>query len=95
MFRFAFFRRILRGSPLKLVENGRMIRKNLRREFISVEEIQGHLRAQGIESVKEVKVAFLEPDGELSVIKRDSGGDGPPKQQGGPRSDASPEDAKT
>ncbi len=77
VYRSKLVRKLLRGSPLKLIEQGRMIRKHMRREFISSEELHGHLRAQGIESVKDVKIAFLEPDGELSVIKYESGDDRP------------------
>ena len=73
VYRFAFVRRVLRGSPLKLIERGRFVRRNMAREFISAEELLGHLRTQGIESLKVVKMAFLEPDGELSVIKYDGG----------------------
>lgn len=70
--RSAFVRKLVRPAELKLVENGRLLRRNMRREFISEDELMSQLRMQGINDVGEVKVACLEPGGELSVIKRDT-----------------------
>ena len=63
--------RLLSPSPLKLIENGRMLRRNMRKEFITEEELGSKLRAHGIEDMARVKLACLEPDGELSVVTRD------------------------
>lgn len=68
-FRFSFVRRLLQPGQLKVVENGRMLRQQMRREFITRDELESQLRAQGIEDIAEVKSACLEPDGELSVVK--------------------------
>jgi uncharacterized membrane protein YcaP (DUF421 family) len=73
-FRVPAVERLLRPPPLKLVEGGRVLRRNLRREMITLDELHSHLRQQGIEDVAEVKSAFMEPDGELSVVKRDGAG---------------------
>lgn len=75
IFRFPLAQRILRGSPLKLVENGRLLRRNMRRELVSEAELRSHLRSHGIEDVDQVKMAYLEPNGELSVIKREGKGE--------------------
>ena len=84
-FRFPAFGRLLRPAPLPLVQEGRMLRRNMRREMISEEELLSQLREQGVEGVDEVKKCYLEPDGHVSVIKKDSGGDegggGPKKKQ--------------
>ena len=45
--------------------------RNLRREFITLEELHEKLREQGIEKVSDVKAAFLEGDGQISVIRDD------------------------
>ena len=55
---------------LELVQNGRILRRNLRKELIAEEELMGKLREHGVEDVKEVKAAYMEPDGEISVIKK-------------------------
>lgn len=60
--------RLMEPSPLKLVERGRMLPRNMRREFMSEEELRRHLRSQGVEDLRKVKLACMEPDGRLSVI---------------------------
>jgi uncharacterized membrane protein YcaP (DUF421 family) len=42
----------------------------LRKEMLSEDELDGQLREQGVEELSEVKLAHLEGDGRLSVIKR-------------------------
>ena len=67
--RFPALRPLPKPPPLKLVENGRVLRQNLRAEMLSIDELMSQLREEGIEDVKEVKLARLEGDGRLSVIK--------------------------
>ena len=59
------------ASPgrLTLIRQGVPQRRNLRREFITMDELQEKLREQGIEKLAEVKVAYLEGDGQISVIR--------------------------
>lgn len=64
-------RQWLQPSPLKLVENGRPLRRKMRRELISMDELLTKLREQGIADLADVKVAYMESDGEISVIRRD------------------------
>lgn len=68
-YRFPVFRRVAEPRPLELVENGRMLRRNMRREFISEDEIWSKLRQAGIESLDEVKRMHIESDGQISVIR--------------------------
>lgn len=60
--------RLLEPAPLLLVRHGRILHRNLRREFLSVDDLKAKLRSKGIEDVAEVKKAYLESDGEVSVI---------------------------
>jgi len=69
--RFPRIERIIHPPPLKLVENSRVLRHNLRKEMITPEELLAQLRLQGIERLDDVKVAHMEPDGRISVIRRD------------------------
>jgi uncharacterized membrane protein YcaP (DUF421 family) len=79
-FRFKIFERLLSPPPLPLVSHGRMNRRHMRQEFITEEELKSQLRQHGISELKEVKRACLEANGELSVIRFDSGEDSkPPK----------------
>ncbi len=68
--------RILRPRPLPLIKNGEVIRRNMRREMVTEDELFSQLRQQGILDISEVKEARLEGDGKLSVIKAEekSGG---------------------
>lgn len=50
-----------------------MVRAKIRQEFVSTEELLSQLREQGIQDVKLVKVARMEPDGQLSVVKQEEG----------------------
>jgi uncharacterized membrane protein YcaP (DUF421 family) len=69
-YRFPRLRSLVRSAPLPLIKNGRMLRKNMRQEMISEEELLSQLREQGVDDVAEVKKAYLEGDGRISVIAR-------------------------
>jgi uncharacterized membrane protein YcaP (DUF421 family) len=45
-----------------------MIKKNLRKEFITEDELLSLVREQGISRIEEVKEAYMESDGRISVI---------------------------
>lgn len=72
-FRFDIVRRFVEAPPLVLVRHGRVLHRNLRREHVSMPELMAALREQGVESLSDVKVARMEPNGNISVI-RVSGG---------------------
>lgn len=68
-FRFAIVRRFASPDRLTLVQRGVPQRRALRREFITMEELHEKLREQGIEKLTDVKAAYLEGDGQISVIR--------------------------
>ena len=70
--RFPALRPVLEPRPLLLVDNGKVLRRNLRKEMITPEQLDEQLREQGVDQVADVKRAYLEPDGHISVIKRGS-----------------------
>lgn len=72
-FRFPALSKLTGGSPLPLVEHGRPNRPNLRRALITEDELMGQLREQGVDDLAKVKLAQLEGDGKLSVVRRDDG----------------------
>jgi uncharacterized membrane protein YcaP (DUF421 family) len=63
--------RIIRPRPMRLIEDGQVSTRNLRRELVSEKELRGLLREQGIQDVRRVKEAWMESDGQLSVIADD------------------------
>lgn len=69
-FRFSGFRRFAQPHPLKLVDRGRILARNLRREFISEDELWSKLREAGVESLEQVNAVYMESDGQISVIKK-------------------------
>jgi uncharacterized membrane protein YcaP (DUF421 family) len=71
LFRVPAFERLTREPKLKLIEDGRMLRRNMRAEFVTVEELMAQLREKGLEDCRHVKAAYMEADGRISVIPRD------------------------
>ncbi|QYO75579.1 DUF421 domain-containing protein [Devosia salina] len=62
-------RHFLEGSPTLLVENGRLLEGNLRKERISAAEMQSALREHGVATIGDVASAVLETDGTISVCQ--------------------------
>lgn len=60
----------LEAPPLLLIENGRVQRRNMRHEFVTMEELKSKLREHGVTDPSQVDKAFMETDGEVSVIKK-------------------------
>jgi uncharacterized membrane protein YcaP (DUF421 family) len=79
-FHFPLIARFVHPPPLPLVKDGRLLRRNMRKEFITEEELMTQLREQGIEDIAEVKRACMEGDGRISVITWDSN-----RERGGAR----------
>ena len=71
-FRVPRVRRVLEPPPLQLIRNGRLLRANMRRELVTTEELLSKLREHGVEDPKEVKAAYMESGGEISVLRKDT-----------------------
>lgn len=61
-------RKLLCGKPVILIENGRILRENLRRTSLTLDELTGHLRLKDVLDLKSVQYAILETNGNLSVF---------------------------
>jgi len=64
--------RLVEPAPLLLIDHGRVLARNLRREFLTRDDLDAQLRLKGIASPSEVKKAYMESDGKFSVIRFDS-----------------------
>lgn len=64
---FPAVRRIVLPRPLCLIKDGVKQARNLRREMISDEELDEMLREHEVTRVEEVRRAYLEPDGQVTV----------------------------
>ena len=69
-FRFRRVRPLLEPEPLILVEDGKVIERNLRKERMTAEEIAGEARLQQIASLDDVQWAVLESGGRVSFIPK-------------------------
>lgn len=64
--------KIIESKPTLLIENGAIIIDHLHQETISRDELFESLRCDGIHHLGEIALAYLEPTGKVSVIKRTS-----------------------
>ena len=55
-------------DPVPLIQQGRLIQRNMQKQFVTHEQILSMLRQHGIDAISKVKVAYLEGSGHLSVI---------------------------
>lgn len=70
-YHFPLAQRFLREPETALIRDGRVLRQNLRREFVTEEELMAALREQGVDDFQMVHSACLEADGQISVIKNE------------------------
>jgi uncharacterized membrane protein YcaP (DUF421 family) len=69
-YRFPRLRRWLEPPLRDLIRDGQLLRQNLRKEMISVEDLMSQLREHGVDDVASVKRCSLESDGKISVIEK-------------------------
>ncbi|HMC50235.1 MAG TPA: YetF domain-containing protein [Solirubrobacterales bacterium] len=70
-FRFPRIRPFMEGRPVVLIDNGSVIERNLRRERLTVGEVEAEARQQQIASLGKVRWAVLERNGRISFIPDD------------------------
>jgi uncharacterized membrane protein YcaP (DUF421 family) len=63
--------RLVHPPPLLLVKDGKLIRRNMRKEFITEDELMSMLREQGINDLSQAAQVNLEGDGQISVVTVD------------------------
>jgi uncharacterized membrane protein YcaP (DUF421 family) len=68
-FRFHWFDHALDGQPLLLIKNGKLDAGVLREQRITDEALLTALHSEGLEAVAQVKKAFVEPDGTITIVK--------------------------
>lgn len=69
-FRFPRIRQLVEADKLLLIDRGQVMKQNLRKEFITEEDLLAKLRGYGIDDVRDVKKAYLESDGDITVVSR-------------------------
>ncbi|MCL4440124.1 MAG: DUF421 domain-containing protein [Firmicutes bacterium] len=63
-------RKILYGSPQVVIENGRLLKHEMRSSRYNLDDLLSQLREKGFYDIEDVEYAILETSGRLSVIPR-------------------------
>jgi uncharacterized membrane protein YcaP (DUF421 family) len=71
-FRSRRMKKLLEGEPIVLIEDGKLIERNLRRERLRPEDVAEEMRMEGIASFGDVRWAILESNGSFSFIKNET-----------------------
>jgi len=67
-YHFKWFGDFIDPKPVQLIRHGKVMRKNLKQELITPDELKSQLRLQGVDDIRDVKCAFMESDGKISVV---------------------------
>jgi uncharacterized membrane protein YcaP (DUF421 family) len=70
-FRFPRLRPVLEGEPIVIVRDGEPIERNLKRERVTLGEVEAEARLQQIDSLRKVRWAVLETSGKISFLVDD------------------------
>lgn len=65
------FGHLLEGSPTVVLEKGQLHYPGMRAERMNEKDVLSELRLQGVDDLREVKVAVIEYNGQMSVIRQD------------------------
>lgn len=64
------FRHLSDGTASVLIENGKVLEKNLKKSKVNIDELMLFLREKSIFKVSDVEMAVIETNGQLSVLKK-------------------------
>lgn len=65
------FGSLIKGNAKIIYKDGKIIRNNMKKFFITDKDLIEEIRLQGnVESLDEIKSAYIERDGKISVIKK-------------------------
>jgi uncharacterized membrane protein YcaP (DUF421 family) len=73
-YRIPWLHAFVHPAPLLLIRDGEILKQNLRRELITPEQLESKVRQQGVDDLRQVREAYLEGDGHISVIKKEDSG---------------------
>jgi len=69
-FRSRSARRVLEGEPIVILQEGKLLERNLRRERLRPDEVAEEMRMQQIASFDDVQRAIVESNGQMSFVKK-------------------------
>lgn len=65
-----FLRRVIIGTPTVLIQNGKIIEKNLRKMMIDVNDLLEQCRSNGNFDMNEIEYAIMEANGKVSILPK-------------------------
>jgi uncharacterized membrane protein YcaP (DUF421 family) len=65
------FDKVLEGTPTVVVRDGQLERKGMRVERMNENDVRAELRLDGVDDIEEVRLATVETDGQVSVLRQD------------------------
>jgi uncharacterized membrane protein YcaP (DUF421 family) len=65
-----FFKNILSARPAALIQKGRIDKKEMMKNRISIDELLSELRQQGLSDISEVEYAIIEQNGKMTVLPK-------------------------
>lgn len=68
LLRFPGFGRVVQGEAIMLIYEGQVKAENLTKAMLSLGELEAAVREHGVQNIKEVNLAVLETDGNISVM---------------------------
>jgi len=66
------FHRLFGSAPSVLIKDGKLMPAALKREGITGDEVEMAIREHGVDSLKDVELGVLEPDGTISIVPTES-----------------------
>lgn len=63
-------KKLVEGESVYIIYKGRILQDELERNRLSINEILGEMRVQGVSDISEVEYAILEANGKLSIIRK-------------------------
>ena len=64
------FRRLICGSPVVIIEDGKLLQRQMKRLRLTVDDLSAQLRQQNIFSLEDVQYCLMETNGALSVLEK-------------------------
>jgi uncharacterized membrane protein YcaP (DUF421 family) len=79
-YRFEWVRRMAEPPPILLVRAGHALQRNLRKEMMTHDDLMSKLREHGVDQLSQVKKAYMEGDGTVTVLRYDTKSGEAPRQ---------------
>ena len=64
------FRQLICGSPVVVIEDGKLLQKQMRRLRLTTDDLCAQLRQQNIFSLEDVQYCIMETNGVLSILEK-------------------------